>query len=59
MKIFSKAPISNQEIITQIICNSLLLLRHVGRYYVTLLLNRELVTREKLCLVHRHYQRLS
>jgi len=26
-------------------------LRHVGRYYVTLLLNRELVSRAKLCLV--------
>jgi len=26
-------------------------LHHVGRYYVTLLLNRELVSRAKLCLV--------
>jgi len=26
-------------------------LRHVGRYYVTLLLNRKLVSRAKLCLV--------
>jgi len=26
-------------------------MRHVGRYYVTLLLNHELLSRAKLCLV--------
>jgi len=32
-------------------CNSLLFLCLLGSYYVTLLLNRELVSRAKLCLV--------
>jgi len=34
-----------------IVINNFIFLRHVGRYYVTLLLNHELVSREKLYLV--------
>jgi len=40
---------NNKAII--IVINPFSFLHHVGRYYVTLLLNRELVSRAKLCLV--------